>query len=453
MDSLTGKLASFITGLKYQSLPPEVIQKAKHCLMDTLGAALAGSKTQEAVLAKKVAQKLSQKKEATLITGKGKIGVLEAALANGIMAHALELDDGNRYALGHPGVPTIPAVLALAEKEKRGGKEVIPSIVAGYEVFGRVGAGGNPSHFNRGFHTTGTVGTFAASAAAGRLLNLSEAKMVSALGIGGSQSAGLFAFMGDGTMTKTLHAGKAAMNGILAAYLAKAGFTGPAYILEDKRGFYKAFADASNPDRVVEGLGQKYEIMNTYVKYHASCRHSHAPVDAILDIRNRTGLRPEDIERVNIYTYTIAAKLIDGKDVSTPISGKMSMPYASAVALLYGRVGLGEFKPKVMSDPAVLGLMEKINVFPDPEMDKLIPHHRAARAEIFMNDGTKLTSDILDAKGEPENPGSSSDIFDKFRMLAGTVLKKDKLERIMEKIDNLEKVKDMAELNSLLAAK
>ncbi len=453
MDSLTGKLASFITGLKYQSLPSEVIQKAKHCLMDTLGAALAGSKTQEAVLAKRVAQNLSQKKEATLITGKGKIGVLEAALANGIMAHALELDDGNRYALGHPGVPTIPAVLALAEKEKKGGKEVIPAIVAGYEVFGRVGAGGNPSHFNRGFHTTGTVGTFAASAAAGRLLNLSESKMVSALGIGGSQSAGLFAFMGDGTMTKTLHAGKAAMNGILAAYLAKEGFTGPAYILEDKRGFYKAFADASNPDRVVEGLGQKYEIMNTYVKYHASCRHSHAPVDAILDIRNRTGLRPEEIEKVKIYTYTIAAKLIDGKDVSTPISGKMSMPYASAVALMSGRVGLGEFKPKVMSDPAVLALMQKIDVFPDPEMDKLIPHHRAARAEIFMKDGTKLASDILDAKGEPENPGSSGDIFDKFRMLAGTVFKKDKLERIMEKIDNLEKVKDMSELNSLLAAK
>jgi 2-methylcitrate dehydratase PrpD len=240
------------------------------------------------------------------------------------------------------------------------------------------------------------------------------------------------------------------MNGILAAYLAKEGFTGPAYILEDKRGFYKAFADASNPDRVVEGLGQKYEIMNTYVKYHASCRHSHAPVDAILDIRKQTGLRPEDIEKVNIYTYTIAAKLIDGKDVSTPISGKMSMPYAAAVAILYGKVGMGEFKPKVMSDRAVLELMRKIDVYPDPEMDKLIPHHRAARAEIFMKDGRKLTSDILDAKGEPENPGSSSDVFDKFRMLAGTVFKKDRVERIMEKIDNLEKVKDISELNSLL---
>lgn len=453
METLTGKLAHFIVGLNYQSLPGEVTRKAKHCLMDTLGAALAGSKTPEAKVAKKLAEKLNPKKESTLFTGRGKIGVLEAAMANGIMSHALELDDGNRYAQGHPGVVTVPAILALAEKEKKGGKDIISSLVAGYEVFGRVGAGGNPSHFNRGFHTTGTVGTFAAAAAAGRLLKLNESKLVSALGIAGSQAAGLFAFMADGTMTKTLHAGKAAQNGILAAYLAKEGFTGPAYILEDKWGFYKAFADASNPGRVVEGLGQKYEIMNTYVKYHASCRHSHAPVDAILDIHSRNPFRPEDIEKVDVYTYTIAAKLIDGKQVSTPITGKMSLPYAAAVAILYGRVGLGEFKPKVLNDQAVHALMEKVDVYPDPDLDKLVPDHRGARAEILLKDGRKLTSEILDPKGEPENPGSSSDIYDKFRLLASTVFKAAKVEKIVEKIENLEKVKDISELNSLLVVR
>ncbi len=453
MESLTGKLASFIVGLNYQRLPGEVIQKAKHCLMDTLGAALAGSKTPEAIIAKRVAEKLHQKKEATLFTGKGKVGVLEAALANGIMSHALELDDGNRYAQGHPGVATIPAVLALAEKEKRKGKDVLPAIVAGYEIFGRVGAGGNPSHFNRGFHTTGTCGTFAAAAAAGWLLRLNESKMVSALGIAGSQAAGLFAFMADGTMTKTLHAGKAAQNGILAAFLAKEGFTGPAYILEDKRGFYKACADTSNPERVVAGLGEKYEIMTTYVKYHASCRHSHAPIDAILELRSQTPLRPEDIEKVNVYTYTIAAKLIDGKQVSTPVSGKMSLPYSAAVAILYGRVGLSEFKPKILTDPTVGALMEKIGVYADPDFDKLVPDHRGARAEILLKGGRKLSSTVLDPKGEPENPGTPSDIYDKFRLLAGTVFKSAKVEKIMEKIENLEKVKDISELNSLLVLK
>ena len=453
MDTLSGKLAAFIVGLNYKSLPPEVVQKAKHCLMDTLGAALAGSKASEAVIAKRLAEKLSQKKEATLYTGKRKVGVLEAALANGIMSHAMELDDGNRFAQGHPGVAVVPAVLALGEKEKVKGKDLIPAIVAGYEVFGRVGAGGNPSHFNRGFHTTGTCGTFAAAAAAGRLLKLNESKMVSALGIAGSQAAGLFAFMADGTMTKTLHAGKAAQNGILSAYLAQEGFTGPAYVLEDKRGFYHAFADTFNPQRVVEGLGEKYEIMNTYVKFHASCRHSHAPVDAILYVRSQTPLRPEDIEKVNVYTYAIAAKLIDGKQVTTPISGKMSLAYSAAVAILYGKVGLDEFKAGVLNDRAVRALMQKIDVYADPELDKMVPNHRGARAEILLKDGRKLTSTVLDPKGEPENPGSGNDIYDKFRMLAGMVLKSDKVDKLLEKIDRLEKVGDISELTNLLIVK
>ena len=453
MDTLSGKLAAFTAGLTYKSLPPEIVQKAKQCLMDILGAALAGSKTPEALVAKRLAQKLSQKKEATLITAKGKVGVLEAALANGIMSHALELDDGNRYAMGHPGVGVIPAVLALAEKEKSKGKDVISAIVAGYEVFGRVGAGGNPSHFNRGFHTTGTCGTFAAAAAAGKLLRLSESKMVSALGIAGSQAAGLFAFLADGTMTKTLHAGKAAQNGILSAYLAKEGFTGPAYILEDKRGFYRAFADTFDPGRVVDGLGQKYEIMNTYVKFHASCRHSHPAVDAILDILRQSPIQPQDIEKVNVYTYNSAVKLIDSKQVTTPISGKMSLPYSAAVAIFHGKVGLDEFKPKMLNDREVRALMERVDVHQDPELDRLVPDHRGARAEIQLKDGRKLTSQILDPKGEPENPGSETDLYDKFRMLAGMVMKADRVKKLLEKIDGLEKMRDLSELTSLLAGK
>jgi 2-methylcitrate dehydratase PrpD len=453
MESLTGKLAETIVSLDFKRLPREVVRKAKQCLLDTVGAAIAGSGTAEAKIAKRIASKLNPKKEATLITGSGKVGVLEAAMANGIISHALELDDGNRYAQGHPGVATIPAILALAEKERMKGRDVILAIVAGYEVFGRVGAGGNPSHFNRGFHTTGTCGAFAAAAAAGRLLRLSQSRMVSALGIAGSQSAGLFAFMADGTMTKTLQAGKAAQNGILAALLAKEGFTGPAFILEDKRGFFKACADSFNPDRVVAGLGEKYEIMTTYVKYHASCRHSHAPIDALLDIRARSPLRLEEIEKVDIHTYTIAAKLIDGKDVTTPVSAKMSLPYSAAVAILRGRVGLREFSPKVLSDPFVRTLMEKVDVYADPELDKLVPDHRGARAEIVLKDGRRLTATILDPKGEPENPGTESDIYDKFRLLAGTVFENARVEKILEKIENLEKIKDISELNSLLSVR
>jgi len=165
-----------------------------------------------------------------------------------------------------------------------------------------VGAGGNPSHFNRGFHTTGTVGTFAASAAAGRLLNLSESKMVSALGIGGRNRRPLRIY-GRRNDDQDPPRGESRHEWNPSPLPGQGGFTGPACILEDKRGFYKAFADASNPDRVVEGLGQTYEIMNTYVKYHASCRHSHAPLDAILDIRNRTGIRPRTLKSEHLHLH------------------------------------------------------------------------------------------------------------------------------------------------------
>lgn len=450
MESLTGRLAEFIVRLNYRSLPAEVVAKAKSCLMDTIGAALAGSKTPEAAIAKRLALKLHQKKEATLFTGKSKVGVLEAALANGMMAHALELDDGNRYAMGHPGVGVIPAVLALAEKERIKGKEIIPAIVAGYEIFGRIGAGGNPSHFDRGFHTTGTCGTFAAAAAAGRLLKLNQAQMVSALGIAGSQAAGLFAFMADGTMTKVLHPGKAAHNGLLAAYLAREGFTGPAFILEDKRGFYRAFADTYDPQRILAELGEKYEIMHTYVKYHASCRHTHAAIDALLQIRHQNSFSWAEIEKVNIYTYTIAAKLTGGKEVSTPITGKMSLPYAAAVALLFGKVGLDEFKPKTLQNKEVRALLDKIEVHADEELDKLVPEHRGARAEIFLKDGRRLISQVLDAKGEPENPGGKNDLYEKFRDLARTVFGKERVEKIIERINSLEKLGEITELTKLL---
>jgi 2-methylcitrate dehydratase PrpD len=277
--------------------------------------------------------------------------------------------------------------------------------------------------------------------------------MVSALGIAGSQAAGLFAFLADGTMTKTLHAGKAAQNGILSAYLAKEGFTGPAYILEDERGFYRAFADTFDPNRVVDGLGQKYEIMNTYVKFHASCRHSHPAVDAILDILRQSPIQPQDIEKVNVYTYDSAVKLIDSKQVTTPISGKMSLPYSAAVAIFHGKVGLDEFKPKMLNDREVRALMERVDVHQDPELDRLVPDHRGARAEIQLKDGRKLISQILDPKGEPENPGSETDLYDKFRMLAGMAIRADRVEKVLEKIAGLEKMRDLSELTSLLAGK
>ena len=448
MQSPTRTLATFLAELTYERLPPEVVTRAKVVLLDTLGAALAGSQTPEGSIAIRLAHKLSGKQEATLLATDVKVDCLYAALFNGLMAHVLELDDGNRYAMGHPGVSVVPTVLALGEQTHISGRDAIVATVAGYEAMGRVAAAGNPSHYHRGFHTTGTCGTFAAAAAAGKILNLNPAETAQVFGIAGSQSAGLFAFMANGAMTKVLHPGRAAQSGILSAYLVREGFTGPETVLEDPRGFYAAYADGYTPGRIVDRLGEVYEIMHTYTKYHAACRHTHAAIDAALEIAGNHPVAVADIAAITVHTYQVAAKLTGGKEITSPLSGKMSLPYSVAVALTDGQAGLQQYSAEKLSDPAVRNLMDKIEVAMDARLDSLVPAHRGARVEMVLASGQRHAAEVIDALGEPENPGSQADQLKKFRALAGVVFAEERMEQIIATVQNLEA---MADINSLAA--
>jgi 2-methylcitrate dehydratase PrpD len=450
MNGPTHVLASFLSGLTYADLPPEAVEKAKFVFLDTLGAAVAGSQAEEGSIAARLARKLSGKEESVLIASDMRVDCLYAALFNGIMAHALELDDGNRYAMGHPGVAVIPAVLALGETEKKPGKAIIAAIVAGYEAFGRIAAAGNPSHYHRGFHTTGTCGTFGAAAACGNLFGFDTSQMVQNLGIAGSQSAGLFAFMSNGAMTKVLHPGKAAQSGILSALLIREGFTGPDTVLEHKQGFYAGYADRFRPERITEGLGEKFEIMNTYTKYHAACRHIHPSADAALVIRKEYRIEPEEIESIRVRTYEVAAKLTGGKEITTPLSGKMSLPYCIAAAFAEGEVGLGQFSPQKLADSGILSLMEKVEVISDSGFDKLIPDHRCARVEVVTKSGRTCAHEVLDALGEPENPGTMEDQLRKFKGCTNGVFEPNRMDRLIDCIRHLEEVEDLTDVAELL---
>jgi 2-methylcitrate dehydratase PrpD len=450
MKSPTQVLASFIADITYDNIPPEAVEKAKFVFLDTLGAAIAGSQTKEGKIAATLARKLSGKSESVLIASDIKVDCLYAALFNGIMAHALELDDGNRYAMGHPGVNVIPAVLALGETERISGKTAIAAIVAGYEAFGRIAAAGNPSHYKRGFHTTGTCGAFAAAAAAGKIFGFDASQMTQNLGIAGSQSAGLFAFMSNGAMTKVLHPGKAAQSGILSAYLINEGFTGPDTVLEHKQGFYSGYADNFDPDRITAGLGDKLEILNTYTKYHAACRHIHPAVDATLFIAKENEIAPEEVKSVVVWTYEVAAKLVAGKEITTPLSGKMSLPYCTAAAVVEGQAGLGQFTPEKLTDPTILNLMKKVDVQTDGKLDSLVPDQRGARVEIEMNDGKKYEKEVLDAMGEPENPGTMDDQLNKFKGCVSGILDPVKMSELIDRIRHLEDTDDFTQVAELL---
>ncbi|UCH01648.1 MAG: MmgE/PrpD family protein [Candidatus Bathyarchaeota archaeon] len=261
--SLTRRLANFAYNFSYNSVSDFVIKQVKRCLLDYLGVTLAGYETPLGKTIVNYVKNIGGCREATLIGDGCQVPCSNAAFANATLGHILELDDGHRYARGHPGVTSIPAVLSIAEKEDSHGKDVVTAIILGYEIFARIAKAINPSHLLRGFHTTGTCGTFGAAIAAGKVLDLNEKELTNALGIAGTQASGLMEVFWGESRIKPLQAGKAAQSGVLAAILAKEGITAPDTILEGEKGFIRATSDSYNLEQIVKGLNQDFEIMNT----------------------------------------------------------------------------------------------------------------------------------------------------------------------------------------------
>ncbi|MEM2364318.1 MAG: MmgE/PrpD family protein [Candidatus Bathyarchaeia archaeon] len=443
---VTKRLAHFAADLKFEVLPREVVEQAKLCLLDWLGAALAGSLEPPSRIIASIVRDMGGREESTVIGTDIKATSINASLANGVAGHAIELDDINEESIVHPAAPVMPAALAIAERDDLGGKDLLTAIVVGYEVENRIGRAMNPSHYQY-WHATGTCGTFGAAAAAGRLLCLDGDGMARALGIAGTQAAGLIETFG--TMSKPLNPGKAAMNGVIAALLAQRGFTAPSSILEAERGYFRAASREADPGKIVEGLGEGYQIMETIFKRHASCGHTHAPLDAVLEIAERYGVKAEDVEEVRVGTYPIAAELVGGNYVpKTPSEAKFSLPYCIAVALLYGRAGLGEFSPDKLADPRIRELSGKVKVHVDPEFAKV--RLGSAKVELITKDGRAYSSRVDVPKGYPKNPMNRVELEAKFESLASLALTREEVKDVMRAVGSLERMDSVRELGELL---
>ncbi|HJS74108.1 MAG TPA: MmgE/PrpD family protein, partial [Vicinamibacteria bacterium] len=302
--SLTERLASFLSEIRGTGLPQPEVAAASSMLLDWLGSALAGRAT--GVGAKLLAYAEAEPEGTASIVGTDFHRSLEtAALVNGALSHIVEMDDVDRGSVLHPGAVVIPAALAVAESRSRSGGDFLSAIVAGYEVAVRIGEAVGKRHYQF-FHNTSTCGVFGAAAAASWLLDLDEERVVWALGNAGTQASGLWEFNSEGAMSKHLHAGRAAANGVLAALLAERGVTGPSRILEGDRGFFRATAPDAEPETVIAGIGNgaPLKIHGVSLKPHASCRHTHAPIDCALEIRRRIGApNVETIEAIDVSTY------------------------------------------------------------------------------------------------------------------------------------------------------
>jgi 2-methylcitrate dehydratase PrpD len=441
--SLSRTLASFISQTNYEDIPEDVVSFTKMCIIDWHSSALAGE--QHPVIQKMdtVVREWGGNDQASLITG-GKSSVTNAAFINGAAGHIVELDDIHKGSIIHAATVVIPAALAVAEWKKRTGKELITAIVIGYEVCFRIGEAVSPSHYYY-WQNTATCGTFGAAVAAAKLLNLKEDQIISALGSAGTQAAGLWEFIEDGAMSKQLHPGKAAMNGVIAAHLAEQNFTAATRILEGKRGFFEAMSDEYDATRITDGLGESYKITENSFKIHASCRHTHHVIDMILELVEQEELNYIDIDKISIGTYQIAMNITDNPDPQTIYESKFSIQYCTALAAVKHKAGIDTFNEISLWDETVRSLMKKVEVYVNNDIDNAYPKKWGAKVEITLRDKQTLQLQTEFPKGDPENPVTLDEIIEKYHILTKH-LSKEKTSHNIDQILKLDKIKDVSNI-------
>lgn len=453
MQTATAALAELIVKTRFEDLPSEVVWEAKRRIADVIGAGLAGSITSVGTRITEFATDMGNSGNC-LIWGTGKrSSPAYAALANGTMTFHLELDDVHRTSNTHPGVTTIPAALALAEARGLSGKELLTSVVMGYEAQIRVGLAVSPSIFvDRTFLPPGTQGVFAATAAAAKLLGLDTEATAGALGAA-SYIGPLAPFESFrlGAPSKNTIMGWANHAGLHAAELAAHGFGGPGSALDGQYGHFKTVSARFDIDRFYQGLGQSFEILRTGLKPYACCRQHHTAIDAVLELKEVHGLKAEDVERIRHRTFVVASRGSNTKPDSVQ-AAKYSAPYTIALALALGCNERPQYSMDMIQDASLLHLASKVEVIPDAELEALYNDKWASIIEVTLKDGRVLTARRDLPKGEPEHPLSDAELKEKFLSLASDCVSAERTQAIWETIFKLDEAADVSALTRLLAA-
>lgn len=467
MATAAEQFAQFVVDTQFENVPRPIIEESKDRVLDLIGVLLpAYDRETAAKVIVRYARGLGGPEESTILGVGGKVPAVHAALANGVMGHCLELDDDHNIMIGHPGVPTIPACIAVAERERVSGKDFLLSVVLGYEGVIRTAMAviSGVNHFHhRGFHSTGACGVFGSAAAAAKLLGLNTHQTATALGLAAGFSSGLLEGILSGAWTKRMNAGWAAHSGIAAATLAQEGFNSPMNMFEGSNGWYSAYALEGNYDlsQITDDLGTRYEIINTAYKPYACCRYCHGPIDAAWGAMKEYNLSREQIEQnvvsIEVRTVREAVRICSNPKETkmrpvTDVDAQFSIYYAVAVALLYGEPGttlLDFWSEDMRQDARVLDLASKIKVDQDPELEKLYPKYIPASINIKMKDGKEYFYQVKTPKGDPEWQLTRDELKVRFQDLAGRVFDSAHVERIYDAVYALEDAKDISDLIDL----
>lgn len=411
-------LAQFAATLQWNDVPAAVQRKAEDLWVDWFGSVLAGQNARPVLSIARFA--LSQgpaQGDCEVIGQSATTSPMMAALANAAASHVAEQDDVHNGSVFHPAAVVFPPALAVAQQIGASGAQLMAACVAGYEVGIRVGEFLGRSHYKI-FHTTGTAGTLAAAAAVGHLLGLTPAQMQHALGSAGTQAAGLWEFLRTAADSKQLHTAHAAAAGLMAAYLAKDGFTGAQDIFTGPQGLAAGMSSDANPAKLTDGLGTRWATAETSFKWHASCRHTHPAADALLQVMQQHDLQIGDIAQVTCHVHQGAIDVLGPvTHPATVHQSKFSMGTVLALAARFGHAGLTEFDEQYLAADTV-ALREKVTMVLDPEVDTAYPQRWIGKVTVQTTDGRTLHGRVDEPKGDPGNTLSRQEITDKALRLA-----------------------------------
>ncbi len=440
------KLAAYVAAIDSRKLPAAVAQSFRRALLDYLTCAIAGSKVESTRIVLDYLQSWDKSTEAGVVGSSARLSAQNAAFVNGTATHGLDLDDGMTRGSVHPAGTAFPALLAMAEKLGSSAEDLIAAGVAAYDVTLRIASTVHPHSTRRGFHNTPTSGVFGAAAGASRLLKLDAATTLNALGLAGSFSSGLRAFLQDGTEVKRIHPGKAARDGIVSAELAKRGLTGPAGVIEGRYGFIQAVATGGTPEweRLVGALGERYEICSVYFKPYPACRHFHAALDAVRAIGARVPFRIDDVASVRIGMYEAGAAGHDQKTAETLLDAQMSAPVTTALAMVFGNVTVPSFDRANLDRPDIRRLIDVTEVYVDEECDRIYPGRRSGVAKVELKNGTVFEERVLDPKGEGENPMSDEDLAEKFMANCEAIVGAKRCRELIDAVWRLDRGSDLS---------
>lgn len=411
-------LATFAAQLRWDDVPEPVQRKAEDLWVDWFGSVLAGQNARPVHSIVRFALSQGPASGPCEVVGQSiTTSPMMAALANAAAAHVAEQDDVHNGSVFHPAAVVFPPALAVAQSLGASGAQLMAACVAGYEVGIRVGEFLGRSHY-RIFHTTATAGTLAAAAAVGHLLGLTPAQMQHAFGSAGTQSAGLWEFLRTAADSKQLHTAHAAAAGLMAAYLAKDGFTGAQDIFTGPQGLAAGMSTDAHPAKLSDGLGTRWATAETSFKWHASCRHTHPAADALLQVMQHNHLQPADLAQVTCHVHQGAIDVL-GPVVqpSTVHQSKFSMGTVLALAARFGHAGLTEFDSHFLA-PDTVALREKVRMVLDTEVDTAYPQRWIGKVTVQTTDGRTLHGRVDEPKGDPGNSLSRQEITDKALRLA-----------------------------------